>query len=179
MVTISSQAVTSSLVMHVWGVTGLRPKSLAAMCQAHGHNHVLHYHYAGAGTRTKSCGLAAVTLKEGTDLTAVCKAMDGKVRGWERSLVREQHMGRCVFRHSGPIPAAPGQGLSGCTWVLAIANPAQHTTDNECYVAWAARAKQALTLWPGPQACFGRPMIVRADKFCNDDLAYVPSRAAA
>ncbi|GFR52691.1 hypothetical protein Agub_g15317 [Astrephomene gubernaculifera] len=55
----------------------------------------------GAGSRTKACGLAAVTLKEGTDPDVCCKKMDGK-------------------------------------------------------------------------SLFGRPMIVRKDKFCSDDLAYSP-----
>ncbi|KAG2497260.1 hypothetical protein HYH03_004844 [Edaphochlamys debaryana] len=59
----------------------------------------------GAGTRTKACGLAAVTLKAVHDPEDVCKKMDGK-------------------------------------------------------------------------ACFSRPMIVRLDKFCGDDLAYAPKPGA-
>ncbi|GLC49404.1 hypothetical protein PLESTB_000215600 [Pleodorina starrii] len=60
----------------------------------------------GAGTRTKACGLAAVTLKAGTDREVCCRKMDGK-------------------------------------------------------------------------GCFGRPMIVRLDKFCGDDLAYAPKAQGA
>ncbi|KXZ45033.1 hypothetical protein GPECTOR_59g641 [Gonium pectorale] len=60
----------------------------------------------GAGTRTKVCGLAAVTLLDGADPDAICKKMDGK-------------------------------------------------------------------------SCLGRPMIVRLDKFCADDLAYTPTKQPA
>ncbi|PNW74169.1 hypothetical protein CHLRE_13g588050v5 [Chlamydomonas reinhardtii] len=59
----------------------------------------------GSGTRTKACGLAAVSLPNGLELADVCKKMDGK-------------------------------------------------------------------------SCFGRPMIVRLDKFCGDDLAYTPKPGA-